>query len=57
MSPYAILGLALLSVIATVILAMVFTPRRCEREIKPATAGDGYHYRPRSNVSFELCLT
>ena len=46
MSPYAVLGLAVLAVMATVILALAFAPRRKrEREVEPALAGNGYHFK------------
>jgi hypothetical protein len=53
MSPYTIIGLAFLAVLATTILALSMSPRprKREREVERATAGDGYHYK--RNMTFE----
>ncbi len=45
--PY-ILGSCLLAV-----LFVLATRRKPEREVEPATAGDGYHYKSKPNISFE----
>ncbi len=38
------------------IVYLALRPKRTlldEREVEPATAGDGYHYKPKPNISFE----
>lgn len=61
LTPFGILGLAMLAVLVTVALALIFTPRprprpktkKPEPDVEPATVGDGFHFKRKPNITFE----